>query len=430
MGYDFGDGALARRAAWMVERYARDDLTVDDAAAHFSDEMTVDEWVGMFRAMRRPIDEVVAYEELSPVRAFVSVRSEGRPMTLRLIVSDDADAHIRGGTLMLDPAPGVTVREATADDGPALADLERRCPVVDGDTEVTYDRGDDYFAQHRLMGTTLTSVAEYEGRVVGSFADALRPLRVGGRMITATYRFHLRVDPACRGMSIMPALNASQGMRLYELSERRPVVTSYVAASNQTVIEHMGPEQASMIWSQQIERLVVDCAAHAGPPAGRPAAPADAERVAALLDASHGREELAPAFDAAHVTDRLTRSRLDYSWIDVLLGERAVVGVWDQRLGMTKRRGGIEERTVRATALDWGCEPGAEDELLALFRAWCGRLAMTGSTHLVLFSSAPSPGRASLDALRPTVEPFWIGVRTAEPPGVGERGVYVDPIFF
>src|SRR5258708_39289305 len=43
------------------------------------------------------------------------------------------------------------VREATEADAPILADIERRCPIVLGDTRVHFDRGSDYFALPRLI---------------------------------------------------------------------------------------------------------------------------------------------------------------------------------------------------------------------------------------------------------------------------------------
>lgn len=436
MGYDFGDSTLARRTAWMVERYAKNDLSEADVHAAFSEGVPAADTLRRFQVFRRPIDEVRGYTEITPTRAFVSVVCEGKPARVKVRIADDDEGRIRSSVLALEPAPGVTVREAQVDDGPAIIELERRCPVVTGGVEVTYDRGQDYFAQHRIMGNHLQSVAEYEGRIVGTFADSLRPLRIGGEVRESTYRFHLRVDPACRGMAIFPTLNGHQSELLWEASPNlRRCITSYQAAENETVAKTAGPAQQSQVWSLPIERLLVDCARAASRSAsasvGRPATPEDAPRVAAMLSASHAGEELAPVFDVAHVTTRLGRSPADYSWEHLLIGERAVVGVWDQRLGVTKRyEDGRCEHSVRAVALDWGCEPGAEDELLDLVRTWCARLAAGGTSHLSIFTSPPSPGRSALQALSPVIEPYRILVGAPEPSGIAERGIYVDPVWF
>ncbi|HSS11577.1 MAG TPA: hypothetical protein VLL25_16950, partial [Acidimicrobiales bacterium] len=57
----------------------------------------------------------------------------------------------------------IIVRFATETDAPALADIERRSPMVLGDIAVTIDRGDDYFAATRLMEDVGIVVAEIDG---------------------------------------------------------------------------------------------------------------------------------------------------------------------------------------------------------------------------------------------------------------------------
>ena len=431
MGYEFGDSVLARRTAWMLERYANDDLTAADALEQFSPTVSVDDVLRRFRVFRRPIDEVIGYEEVSPTRAMVAVVCEGKRARVNVALTDEPGGPIRSSALVLEPAPGVVVREAREDDGPGIIELERRCPVVTGGVEVIYDRGDDYFAQHRLMGHHIQSVAEYEGRIVGTFADSLRTVRVAGTEHPSTYRFHLRVDPACRGMAIFPALNVHQSELLWEASPNRRAILSYQAAENATVAGTAGEAQQSLLWTVPIERLLIDCEANAGPSVGRRATPADATRIAALLDMSHGSEELAPVFEPEQLATRLGRSPLHYSWSNLLVGERAVVGVWDQGLGVTRRHpDGRVAQSVRATALDWGCEEGAEDELRALVRAWCSTLVASGTTHLSLFTSRPSPQRAAFAELALDVEPYRIMLGVPEPPTAAERGVYVDPVWF
>lgn len=137
MGYHFGDSVLARRAAWIVERYANDDLTEVDVIDAFSDEMPVDDAIRRFRVFRRPIDEVGDYREISSTQAEVSVVCVGKRATVGVLITDDGHGRIRMTAIGLEAAPGVSVREARLEDGPAINDLERRCPVVTDGVEVS-----------------------------------------------------------------------------------------------------------------------------------------------------------------------------------------------------------------------------------------------------------------------------------------------------
>jgi hypothetical protein len=428
---------LRRLCAWLLEAHAtQTELTVADVEAHFDlTTMAVPERQREFRATRRPVDEVVAYQELAPTVARLDVRAGADDLALRVAVTEDGkhQAVIWFAVLMpsATAAPDVTVRDAQEpDDGPELAALERRCPVVVGGVEVEYDRGDDYFAQHRLMGEHATSVAECGGRVVGIFSESPRTVLIDGAPVQTSYRFHLRVDPDLRGKRVFPALNARQLERKLLAGPPYSLAASYVAVENETMLATIPEAMRESLWSVPIERLVIDCERNAGPPLGRMAELTDAPRIAELLEASHGAEEFRTAFDETHVVDRLTRAPSLYSWHQVLLTERAVCGVWDQQLRVTRRAGTGAERSTRAAVLDWGSELGAEHELVGLLRHWCGALARTTTTHLTVFISGTSPTRRMFDALHPAVEPFFMTVNHPEPPSAAESGVHVDPIWF
>ena len=88
------------------------------------------------------------------------------------------------------------------------------------------------------------------------------------------------------------------------------------------------------------------------------------------------------------------------------------------------------EDSVRALVLDTGFEPGAEAELAALVRAWCGALQALGITHLTIFTSPGAPGRDALHALAARVEPYHFNIGLPEPADVATRGLYVDQLYF
>src|SRR5579872_6836775 len=86
-------------------------------------------------------------------------------------------------------------REATAADAAILADIERRCPIVMGETSVHFDRGDDYMAATRLMEDCSIGLASVDGVPAAVSCGAEHVVRVGGvlkKMVTVS---HLRVLP-------------------------------------------------------------------------------------------------------------------------------------------------------------------------------------------------------------------------------------------
>lgn len=441
--FDPTESVSAARLAWAIERYAAGTITAEEIEA--THELSpgvpgadVDSQLRRFQVFRRPIDEVLNCE-FEPGRARAVARSGADTVDISVSLGEPPDCRIVSMSLVKRPAPGVTVRLATQDDGPALRDLERRCAVETGGVSVYYDRGDDYFAQQRLMPHHGSSIAEYHGRVVGVSSDAFRDVRIAGVVQRVTYRFHMRIDPAARGLGILPALNTSQSEFLRSSRfpgdaspwGRRPGISHvFIAVENEQMLKAIGPAQSSTHWPTNIERIVLPCSDLAGSRHGRAASPDDAGRIAQFLSASHGEEELAIGFDAAWVTERLSRSPRDYSWKDVMLSERAVLGIWDSGLSIVRMSGSGTRAARTATVLDWGFEPGGEGELEALIRSACAELGALGVDDLAIFSSPPSPGRDLLVGLARSVERFRVGTGGVMPSRDTTCGVYVDPIYF
>ncbi len=96
----------------------------------------------------------------------------------------------------------VTIREASTADAAALADVERNSPLVLGDSMLTIDRGNDYFAAARLMGQTTVIVAEVAGSVVGAFCGVGHPVMLGGERRMMLYIHHARILPGFQDRGI------------------------------------------------------------------------------------------------------------------------------------------------------------------------------------------------------------------------------------
>src|SRR5208337_2077692 len=74
----------------------------------------------------------------------------------------------------------IEVRKAVESDGPALADIERRCPIVMGDKSMYFNRGDDYFAFARLMEEVTVGIAFLDGVAAAASCGAMHRIRIGG----------------------------------------------------------------------------------------------------------------------------------------------------------------------------------------------------------------------------------------------------------
>ena len=110
----------------------------------------------------------VGVEVLSPFEMTVTISTESETQW-RIHCTVEREAPHRIETLDRDRVRDfeLVVREATEADAAVLSDIERRSPIVLGDTLMTFDRGDDYFAAARLMEDVMIVLAEVDGVPVG-----------------------------------------------------------------------------------------------------------------------------------------------------------------------------------------------------------------------------------------------------------------------
>ena len=375
--------------------------------------------------------------------------------------------------------PGFEIRLARLDDNEGILDVCRNTPIVLGDTTVTIDPGDDYFALLGLMDMAGSMVATCNGRVVAVQCGTGYEVRFNGRHQRMAQILHTRVLPEFSGIGLFSILSKAmrggqwlagpvtpgapkteaqlEAMRRVERAHaaardtagedveggrdasRKPLALnncSYFAVENEAI------KRTNVLptWKCRPWRAVLPCdasesasASAAGgskAPGSRVATIDDTSRIVELINACHNDEELFLEYTDAFLTRRLTRSPL-YSWDDFLISDRAVVGVWAAGQRRTFERDGATEQQTRALVLDYGFVPGAEDEFGTLLAEACATAAARGMTHVSIFSSDPSPGAAKLRELAERVEVYeLVTPTTGEPEGTLARGVYVDQIYF
>ena len=370
----------------------------------------------------------------------------GRRWNLKATI--EAEPPHRVGWVDLDRAllDGMELREATEADDAAIAEVCRNTEIVLRGSTVTIDPGPSYWASVRLMEHPTVLVVTHHGRVVAVHCGVFYPIVYGGEPQFMSQILHSRVLKDYAGMGLWSVMNrrlvnASRAHR--EESARSGSKTfengcAYFATENDATRRLNG---AQSMWSFSPLRVVLRCAELGnGSEDGvgwRHAEPSDAARIAELCNALHAGSELFAPYTAASLRDRLERAPDVYTWRNLLLSERAVVGVWNAGRIHTRRTlaedGTVakEARTVRGIVLDHGCEPGAEAELEALLRVAARRSGSAGMTDLSIFTSTGTRTFGWLPALGAEIEQYELSTPyTPEPSGAADRGLYVDQIYF
>ncbi len=319
------------------------------------------------------------------------------------------------------------VRRATEADAAALAQIERRCPIVLDDTSIYFDRGDDYFAFARLMEEATVGIAFVDDQPAAVSCGAMHRVRIGGVIRPIVTVVHLRVMPEHQRKGLWGAVNRAFDHYWKDVDGSN----AYISVNN-AGMQH-GFINTPNKWSSVALRVQLSTADLAGPPAARAATPAEAARIVEILNATHDREEMYVPYTVQSLTSRLERAPKQYSWNQVWMTDRAVLGVWpagDSLRVITESRAG-RSASRRGLVLDYGFMPDAVDELEALLRAWCARLAAEKVDTVSIFTSEPSPGCSRICALAREIEPFnmW-SPGIAEPGDSLQHGLYVDPVYF
>ncbi len=343
------------------------------------------------------------------------------------VVVDENPPHLILGSAVFPSPPGVTAREANDADAAVLRDIESRTPLAIGADKIFYDRGSDYFVGERLMGDAEMFVVERDGRVVGLSGRAFPEVRINNTIHRGLYIHRLRLLPEAQGEGANGPLNAVKMERGVVQENAGYVSYAFIASGNQTALRMVEPQR---LWSVGAVRLILDTQRVAGAAAWRPAEPSDAVRLVELFNRTHETEEMFVPFTIASLTTRLEREPAAYSWGNILLGDRAAIGIWPARLGVRRESEGAVTEDVRALVLDFGCDAGAESDLAAGVRSACASLAEQGTTELSLFSSPPSRGFAMLSALAKRAEPYVVLCWKPPGPELEQRGVYVDQLYF
>jgi len=373
---------------------------------------------------------VTGYERIGEFMAFANISdTRNRYFCLAIGLEKEEPFRIYAYDLFSDP-PGASARLATESDAEALHQIELKTPLIVENTEITYDRGSDYFQAERLMGNAITFIVEKGGVPVGFRGRVAHNIRIGGNVWNAIYVHRFRLLPEAQRGGIFD--KAIRAMYEYHESEYSSTVNYAFMAAGNILRSGDKPKQNFTFnhWPVFPERIVIDTEKNAGEPMGIPATSKNATLLATLFNATHDQEELYNPYTVESLTSRLTRESNAYSWGDIVIAKNAALGIWRAGLGVKRETDGSITNDVRALVLDFGCDPGAEEELVDLIRSACGILTEEGHTELSIFTSPPSPAYSELAALAKRKEPYVVSCYIDWPEENKKKGVYVDQLYF
>jgi len=338
---------------------------------------------------------------------------------------DPEDGRVLGGTPTNLPE-NVTLRTVTAADSGVVAEINRQSPIIMGDETTVYDT-DDLFAAERLMGTSRAFIAEYEGNAVGLSAGVGVPMRIGDETGVFNYIHRTRVVPAGRGLGVQGALVWAT------LASTPPGFAGGFALVHRSNDAMLRLYPKSLVMPSEPERLSFDVQAlaeRAGDIEMRASSADDAPRVVELINGTHDSEQLFPPYTEASFAERLSRDANLYGWDQLRLSDRAVIGIWSNAYRVHRTLGDRSTEDQRALVLDFGFEPGAEDDFMALLASTCRELAARGDTELTLLTSPDAPAYDRLRPLATRVDGYTMIAGGIALAGLEPGPAYIDQLYF
>jgi len=327
--------------------------------------------------------------------------------------------------------PGLTVREAAAEDNASLISLELESPLLIGDVEETYDRAPDFFACHRVKPDCRIVLAEMEGRVVGVMAGVIQAPVVQGHPHRLVYIQQARVHPGFHGRRVAWYLAND----LFAWAGARGAEGPYylILPENQRSLAFV--ERGGGRWPVDVTLLEFDLSEAQG----RQAEKVPEERlgdVVALVNATHAGEEFFEPLTLESLSARLSRDRR-YS-MDNLHGLFedgslvAVGGLWDKGATTEQihldRATGVTTRSRGAAVADWGWAAGRREAFGELLRCLAAEARALGRSTLMVCEPSPDAiPNTGLPAHRLAASLFTPSMQP--PPAASIRGLYADMLY-
>jgi hypothetical protein len=350
--------------------------------------------------------------------------AKDRSCTLSVTIEREHPFRFERYMLVRDPPPGYSYREAQISDYPACAAVEANCPTTSEEGTYAVSRGASFPTYMRLQGQWRICVIEHQSAIVGWNAASLRRVSTPEPFIFGYLaQAYILADHQSSG-AYWPA--SAQNMAwLQEVADQN---FWYLNVGNE---RSKNFTQGANYWTLPVCDVSIACRSQDIPRTGRSAKSSDAARLADLFNTAHIHEEFFDPYTEDTLRERLGRAPGSYGFPQILLGEKAALGVWMSGEKIVHTAGGVTTHSTLASVLDFGFEGDAGlTELQDLLRTASGMGYDAGMTHLSILSSQPSLAYPALADMADGIDHYTMATLRVEPPALSARGLYADHVYF
>lgn len=319
---------------------------------------------------------------------------------------------------------GVEIRKANDSDLALLDGMDRGSPILRDDGSRSYiNKHGKHLLYSAIAGCDELGIAFRDGKPATVQARSLVPVRYRGIDQFAEYGHQTRTAPKLGSVAQVFSILHSLGRGYIK---RASFLFTVADALNKKGLRLSGDPH----WELYLERLLFPCDGSPSSDGVREATPDDIESILEILNQSHSDKELFCPYTPATLTDRLERKPEEYTWSNLLLNGKAVLGVWPVGEERKVVKGGVENTTVRGLVYDFGYLEGCEQDMLDLLNAHGNQCRLKGMTHLALLSTAKNREYELLESLSSCSEPYALNTIVPMTPRAEKHGFYLDHACF
>ena len=422
------------RLEWIRRIYNSDVDAISQAASdehlldntNFDLKMFIDTYrpLTKLKEARGDLDFVIAdIRHPHPDVTFMDLCLDGEPIfEVYVRFEDTLPCHVKYW-MSYPPLPeGVTIRKYDSADAPRCVELERACPMemLDGSTWII-DRGeyfDDYLS---LMSALDAAVIEADGKIVGFYDCALRPISFQDNPDAyCVYQHHYRVHPDYRSGSVSQALasyvDPRRSFEAYDVQFPYSMVDP-----NNAHLQNMGfppvPDVAIARLSIPVNETMEQFQGWREN---------ELESIVGLINTTHGERAFFQTYTQTVLAKRLERVK-SYNLGCFRCTDQAVLGVWQ----VNERNYTVTDSDPKelrlAFVMDYGYASLA-GLLDAIDKVSC-EVASNGATHLCFLCDTRADEFAALASRADDIQRFAVHTLPWLAEAFTEDTLYCDAVY-